>query len=299
MFWEKMLWFFMALLCAALWAVSNIGDKVLVTKYAKSPLVAMAIPSLIGSLVLAPLAFAFGFSIPEPDLLALYCFTVFIWMLGVLLYYRAMQEAEASRVSVAYNSLPIFTLALAIVFLGETVSLLQFAGIVCLMLGAILVSFKKAGRIKIGKWALAVPISAILLAADTVVSKYVLAGSDWWSLTVLRSFIFSAFLIIALPFYYKKIKAAITEKPRVLAVALSSETFYLTGRGAFMLSLSLGTASLVGAVTAIQPFFVLLFAVFLTKAFPSFLKEEIDKSHLAIKLAAVALAVAGAAMVSL
>jgi drug/metabolite transporter (DMT)-like permease len=279
--------------------VSNIGDKVLVTNYTKNPLIAMAIASLIGALALAPFALIFGFSIPEPSLLALYCFTVFLWMLGVILYYRAMQEAEASRVSVAYNSLPIFTLALAILFLGETVSLLQFAGVVCLMLGAILVSLKKAGNIRVGKWALAIPISAVLLATDTVVSKYVLAGSDWWSLTVLRSFIFSVFLILALPFYYKKLFAAIKEKPRVLAVALSSESFYLTGRAAFMLSLSLGTASLVGAVTAIQPFFVLLFAVFLTKVFPSFLKEEIDKEHLTLKIAAVALAVAGAAMVSI
>ncbi|MCX6802110.1 MAG: DMT family transporter [Candidatus Diapherotrites archaeon] len=299
MFWEKMLWFFLAVLCAALWAVSNIGDKVLVTKYTNSPLAAMAIASLAGSLALTPFAFAFGFSIPAPGLLALYCFTVFLWMLGVILYYRAMQEAEASRVAVAYNSLPIFTLALAILFLGETVSLLQFAGIICLMLGAILVSLKKAGHIKVGKWALAVPVSAVLLATDTVVSKYVLEGSDWWSLTVLRSFIFSAFLIIGLPLYYKKVKETIIAKPRVLAVALSSESFYLVGRAAFMLSLSLCAASLVGAVTAIQPFFVLLFAVFLTKVFPSFLKEEIGKEHLKLKIAAVVLAVAGAAMVSL
>ncbi len=293
------MWLLITLAAVFFWSFVNIFDKVLVTDYTKSPLISTALINLIGFFILLPFIALFGFKMLRLELLLLYVLDISLWVIAVLLYYKAIQLGEASRVVTAFNTIPIFTLALAVLLIGESVSAAQLAGIVLLVLGAILVSAKKTRGVSVRKWIFIVPIAAVLFGLDTVVTKFLLASVDWFSLLVLRALILFALFSLALPFYYKKLFSIVKKKPKALLVATASELFYFPGRGLLTIALSISSASIVSAVTSIQPFFVLLIALASSIFFPKFLREEIDVEHVAIKSIAVILAVAGAAMVSL
>jgi len=279
------------------WALENIFDKVLVTDHTKNPFITVVLVNFIGLVLLLPIALVFGLAIPKLDILLFYAMAILLWLLAIWLYFKAVQEGEASRVITAFNIIPFFVLFFAVFLLGETVSSAQFVGIVFLVSGAILVSLKKSKHSLVRKWILFVVISAALFGLDTIITKHLLLSVDWLSLLVWRSIITCGFFVIAMPFYYKTLKAVI-KKPKTIALAVSSESSSLIGRGFLYIALSIESASLVYALTSVQPFFVLLMAIACTKLFPKFLKEEIDTEHIAIKIIAVVLAVVGAIMLA-
>ena len=293
-----MMWLFITLGAVLFWSFVNIFDKALVTDYTKSAWLATALVNLVGFFIVLPFIAFFGFKIPSLSLVLIYSLDILLWVGAVLLYYKAIQQGEASRVITAFNTIPLFTLVLAVLLLGETISGAQLAGIILLVLGAILVSVKKSRGISVRKWIFIVPIAASIFALDTVVTKFLLSSIDWFSLVALRAIILFVIFLAALPFYYKALKKVVMRKPRAVLLAIASESFYYPGRALLMIALSLSTASLVSAVTSIQPFLVLLIAIASSALFPKFLKEEIDIEHTAIKVIAVILAVAGAAMIS-
>ena len=61
---------------------------------------------------------------------------------------------------------------------------------------------------------------------------------------------------------------------------------------------SVGFISLVGALTAVQPFFVLLFAIILSIFYPKIIKEEISKSTILIKFTATFLMFLGIILIT-
>ena len=291
-------WLFLTLAAVFLWGFVNIFDKVLVTDYTRDPLLATVLANFVGLLLLAPLALIFGFSVPELDILLIFGLSLVLNLSGVLLYFKAIQGGEASRVITAFNTIPLFTLVLAVLLLGETLSAAKFVGIMLLVLGAVLVSLKKTQGVCVRKWILLVFLAASFFALDTIITKYLLSFIDFWSLIVLRSISISCIFIALLPLYYKKLKKVVTEKPKAVLLAFAGSAFYLPGRAFLLIALSISTASLVSAIISLQPFFVLLIAIACTRFFPQFLREEIDVGHVSIKLIAVILAVAGAALVS-
>lgn len=288
---------FFVIMTTIFWAFANIFDKVPVTDYTKSPFITTVLVNFIGLAMLLPVALVFGLAILELGMLLIYAVSILLWLLAIWLYFKAVQEGEASRVVTAFNIIPFFVLFFAVFLLGETISIAQFVGIVLLVSGAVLVSVKKSNGSFVRKWILFVIISAALFGLDTIITKHLLSFVDWLSLLVWRSIITCGFFAIAMPFYYKRLKAVI-KKPKIIALAISSEGFSLVARGFLYVALSIGTASLVYAVTSIQPFFVLLIAIACSRLLPKFLKEEIDIEHTAIKIIAVVLAVAGAIMLA-
>ena len=62
-------------------------------------------------------------------------------------------------------------------------------------------------------------------------------------------------------------------------------------------AVSLGPVSLVVPISAVQPFFVLLYSIFLTKFAPNILKEEITKETLFMKLSAIVLVFIGTLLI--
>jgi len=289
-----MLWFFLALLTVTLWSFTNIFDKIFVTKYLKDPLVAPAVCSLMNLPILLVIVPVLGFTVPGTDWLLLLFVSSLFHAAASFLYFKAMQAGEVSRVITAINSMPIFVLILAVFFLGETPGPWQIGGIFLVVLGAMLVSQRR--HFKLSGWFFVTLVSAALYSVDTVLHKFLLQGMTVVELVEWKA-VFG--IIIFTPigiFYFKKLKKLAKENPKAFGFPFLAQAFFVSGRFSFVGALSLGMASLVSAVTAVQPFIILGLALVSTKLFPKWIKEEIDMKTVALKLLAVCLVVLGSVM---
>ena len=62
-------------------------------------------------------------------------------LLGQLLYYYALKTSESSIVVPLVATFPLFTFLIATIFLGDEVTLNKMGGIICIVLGVVLLSF--------------------------------------------------------------------------------------------------------------------------------------------------------------
>jgi len=175
-------WFVLALTASVLWAGTDVIDKYILTGHLGNPfsyqllflLTEIPIPFLL--LALTPVSFLFPWS-------ALSMLAGLIIFSSFLFYYKAMTVEEASRVISLLYVGPIFVLPLAFVFLGESLGLSQYLGVVLLVLSAILVSYRKIGG---KKSSVISPALGFMLAFDLVhagyeiLAKYILIFIDYW-----------------------------------------------------------------------------------------------------------------------
>ena len=285
-----MLWFLLAFVATIIASITNISDKVLVSKYLKNPFLGTIVCNIAGIPILSA-----AFLLKPPEILSMEEFVrVFIAVLfgiaGTLLYFKAMQKAEASRVLVTLQAFPVFVLVFAIIFLGETPSYVQIAGIVLVVIATMLVS---AGKLDKNRWALATLLCSFLWAINAVTIKHILASVDYWSLFLWSSAMILAIYVLALPLYFKELKSSLLAKPRLLTFAFLSQGSFFTSYVLRLLAFSIGYVSLVSVVGALQPFIVLAFAFVVSRFAPFLFKETFDVKSAITKIASVVLAVFG------
>jgi drug/metabolite transporter (DMT)-like permease len=139
-----MQWYFFAFLSPLLWAISNHIDKYILSKYLKN--VGSGVLAIFAGLV--GLMLSLGILIVSPSsILGMSLFhAVIIILNGALLliafipYFYALQEEDASSVVPLYQMIPIFSLILGSFLLGESLTLVQSFGGMCIIFGAVLIS---------------------------------------------------------------------------------------------------------------------------------------------------------------
>jgi DME family drug/metabolite transporter len=282
-----MLWFLLALAATVLYSVVNISDKVLVNRYLKNPLLG----TIVCDITMIPVV-GIAFLVSPPKILKIDEFLMVLTatlfgIAGVLLYFKAMRKAEASRLVVALQSLPLFVLVLAVIFLGETLSYAQIFGIISIVVAAILASDGKLGK---NKWVLAAFLCSLLWAMEAIVTKYLLGSVDYWSLFLWSSLMALSIYAIALPLYFKELRRTIVAKPKLLAFGFLSAGSYFVAYILELMALSIRYVSLVSAVSALQPFIVLVLAAMVSKFAPSLFREAIDRKSVTIKVVGALLA---------
>jgi len=289
---------FFALLVPLGWGITNIIDKIVVEKYFKSPELATVFLQFVG---LAWVLLASLFFEVEPidfDTLLLFSFSIVLWLGGILFYFRALLSGETSRVITAFNILPLFVMFLAIAFIGETITEPQIVGVILLVAGAALVSFKKGKESFFRGWIVLVLISALLFSADTIMTSIVVTRLGWFSALYWKMVIACAIVLLLSPLYARKLFSVVKKHPKGAILGGLGEGISMTARGILYFSFTLAPVSLVYSVSSVQPFLVLVIAVIMTKFAPRYLKENIAADQISIKLIAVLLAVAGAILIS-
>jgi drug/metabolite transporter (DMT)-like permease len=108
-----------------------------------SPLTLTAVTTAIGAALLLPVAAlelrAAPAAIFRPDALAAILYLgIFPSFLSFSLWNRSIRTFGPSRASLAYNTLPLFAVILAGIFLGETLKLYQLAGGAIIIAGVVI-----------------------------------------------------------------------------------------------------------------------------------------------------------------
>ncbi len=292
-----MLWLILTLLATTMFAIVQIIDKIYMSKWIKQPAIPVIIFGFIG------IAASFVISLVK-GLASISIFNLFIaiisgasFVIMSILYFKAIQLEEVSRVGPLFHLAPIFVLIIAAIFLNESFTLLKYIGIFLLVAGAILLSIRSFD-IKFNKSFFLMIFAALFLALSSTSIKYLLNFMDYWS-----AFSYARFgaIIILLPvifIYLPDLKKLATKQKEILTIISSNELINITALFIMTVAISIGFVTLVQALITTQIIFVLLFSTVLSIYYPKILEEEISKNIIFQKIIAIILMLAGAIIVA-
>ena len=212
--------------------------------------------------------------------------------LGYLLFMRSLLLEELSRITILSYIHPIFVVILAYLLLNESLSFLDYLAIAMLTISATLVSYR--GREIVISRAL-IPMLGLnaALAIESIVAKYLLSITDYWS------YIFWFMLgLICMRISFlidKRVRRRFREvkfDKKMIIYGSSISMLFLIANLAFYYALSLQLVSIVVAVSATQPIAILLM-IYLVNRRGNFVDEELSYKMLAYKMISSILVVLG------
>lgn len=290
-------WIYFVLMAYGVWSLTSIIDKIVISKgYIKSPLVYIVLNGLMNILLIALLPFA-GF---EPlkfiDFLIALLYGIF-FSLGIMIYYKAVEYEEISRIIMLNQLTPIFALGMSFLFLGEVLTKNHLMGFMLWILAGIIVSYKRTGKaFRLSKAVYFMAASTFLIAVALVASKHIFSVTSFWSgFLWLRLTSFSALLVLLFPSVRKDFADAFRTNGNkakgllLFKMAIDFSAFILLGY-----AVTQGPISLIAALSnAVWPVFVFILALIISIFWPSVIKEDMDKKAVLAKLAAIVLILMG------
>lgn len=294
-----MSWIVYSLIAAFIWAVVNIVDKHILTKYIREPIVPVMIMGSVGLTASLLVYFIRGFSYLSNLHIAWAVLAGMLYILSAIFYFRAAKLEEISRIVPLYYLAPLFVLILAAVFLGEIFTPIKYAGIVLLVIGALMISKRNGILFKFEKAFIYMILCVLCLSIGSVIMKYLLNFTDYWTVF---SYIRIGSVVALIPtwmMYYGSLRKMIRRNgPKVVSAMALNESLNIVAILCFYVAASVGYITLVEALVSIHTLFVFVIAALLSLYAPKILKEEIGHSTLVKKFCAIVLMIIGAIMIT-
>lgn len=280
-------WLLLSIISVIALAVSNLLQRVLMREE-KSNVFAYSLAFLLTCAALVGLfAFVRGFVMPPiQELWFNFVLSTVLYAAGTLFLFRALQNIGASEAAILTSSRALWTIVVALIFLGESFDLLKTLGVVLIIGSITLVSLKK-GAVRFNKGTLYALGSAFCYGVAFANDTFILRQSDALSYLTL-AFLFTGLIILAMnPRVIKELKTHLN--PLVLSKMVLLSLFYSTSGIAIYLAYQQGgTASQLAPINQSVVILTVLFAAI-------FLGE---RSQLMRKFAGAIMALAGILLLS-
>lgn len=296
------LWLIIIVLAYLFFSLAYLGDK-LVLAGAPKPVSYTFYVGLLSLFVLCLIPIS-NFYFPGFPLFYLMIFDAAIYICALYLMFVGLENFEVSKVMTTVGATqPILILGLTWIIWGEQIfTRTDIIAFVLLIIGTILISYKKNnfgvknGFLKI------VLLSSLLFSIDYILQKYIfiklpfLVGFIW--LRILMFFFASMFLLS------EKNRREIFKKRNIENKKLGPIFLFSQVSGGlanFLQSYAIALAPvallpIVNSLRGLQYVFLFLITVFLTVFFPKILKEEISKKIIIQKSISIILIVIGLAL---
>ncbi len=297
-----MLWLYITIIAYLLFALANIGDKLVVSKFKTKPIVfAFYVGFMgIGTLIFVP----FGVIMPELSQIFWSFLGGTAFVMALFCMYKAIDAGETTKaITLLGSSSPIFTFFLSYLFLDERLSLKQIIAFIILVLAIITISWPlKSKKEKVNKglifWGI---LAGLTFAVSYVLAKYVyfyqpfISGFVW----IRIGGFLTAVIILLIPRNRKLIKIdwQMPKKQKGILI-LAIQAFGGLGVIGQNYAFSLASATLVNALQAVQYALVFVLASLLGFKYPV-LKEKLNWKQVLQKIAAIILIAIGLYFITL
>ena len=294
-------WFFIGLIGYLLLAVVFILDKFIVTKATKTIIYTFySTIFMFGALVALPII---GFKFLHGVDWWWAIISGVSYGLGLWGLYVAVNQGEASHIN-PFNGgmVTIFIFILSSVFLSEKLSTIQTFGILILVLSSLLLSFEKSRKhngFHIGfVWAI---IAALFFAISNVTAKYLYGQYDFWT-----AFVWSkattglvGLVLLLSPTVWHSFRKNKNNKKDTYA---HKHSLFLIGTDKIVsivaviliqYAMSIGSVTVVGAMSGIQYVLMFIMIYLLTKFVPKVFKEYFTKREIVVEVLALILVLIG------
>ncbi len=292
------MWLFYAVLSTTLWALTNPTDAALRRHFIKNDFDLAWFLTFFRLPVALILLVIFRNSIAWDVNTALMLLAGFLWTLPIAFYYRAVEFEEVSRVVIFMQLLPVFTLIIAGIFIGERLEWYQFFAFFLILFGGIFAAIRKIE----GVWHFSKAFGLLVLAAlcwaasDVMFKAFEIGFLSFWSafsVYFLGSSLFSLVLLFS-PKRVSRVFSNFKNLPsRGWMLLVFANTAGISGSLFFAYALTLGKASLTTVIVGIQPLLAFVFAYLLGRIFPEIPRESVDRKSITFKLFSLFLVVLG------
>lgn len=291
-------WIFLALLAPLFWAFSNFVDKYLLGKHTKGIYDFLFFSSVtsLSWIFIVVLTFFVGF----PDL------NEFSWIpitTGVFLLYsygfygKALEKGDTSALVILFKLIPVVTVILAFIFLGQKLSANESLGFMIVLIGATFVSFQRIGRGGFIKGFWLILIAILMWAIVTVMIDYGLQKIAFWDyfiLDVLGQGIGGLSLLLLSPVRREIIAGVKTGTIKKYNLFMGNNLLDLFGQMSVKKALAIGpSAGLITVVTQVQSFYAIVIGLALSIFLPHVIKEDISAGTLVKKFIGAAIMFVG------
>lgn len=293
-----MTWFLIAIGAPFLWALVNIADQYLVSKYSEGERGSgglVLFSSFIGLFVALGIGIFQGglFDIPNLDKLLL-VITGGLTIAWIVLYLWTLELEDISSVAPWFLTVPVFGYILGYLFLGENINIHQKIGSLIVLGGLLLLSLDFSKKEKRSfKWrpAFYMLIACLMIAVMGILFKYVTVEENFW----ISSFweygglgIFGILIYLFVPRYRKEFQY-MNDKGgvRIFILNITSEITTMVGNFLTNYALLLAPVVMVYFVGSFQPAIVLILSIIGTKFFPKIIQEDISQRVLIPKIIAI------------
>jgi drug/metabolite transporter (DMT)-like permease len=293
-------WFAGALISTLLFSLVTILDKRLVGSFFPS----YHTFSIAFGLLQFPIAavfFAFviptvGFESGEGVLWALA--SGLLWAVGLSLFFYGLSIEEVSRAAPMQSVTPVITAVIAVVLFGDIVSPTQWAGILVVVGGAVMINLRKVdGRYRIARGRAFV---VLLLAAFALGSAFIVSDEATDRLNVgatqgLRALGMGVGVLAlsARPRHISPLIVVLQNRRTVGLMLVAEGIMAPTAALIFVYALSVGSVSLVTTVAAVRPLAILVLSLSLSTRYWNVLHEPMDRDTIGLKVVATLLIVGG------
>lgn len=310
---DALYWIGLAALAPLLWAFVNHIDKYFLSDKFSNTKVGITgglmIYSTMFSIVVLPILFWWHpithalFEVPLLNIATL-LFTGILGALSVLLYLIALDQDEASIVVPIFQTIPIFGLIFGYIFLGETLTMWQLAGMFIVIVSSMFLTLdmdiEQGIRIKY-KVLFLMLLSSAFFALAYALFKY--AALDMYFTDALffenigMLMFGSGLLTIA---RYRKSFMSLLKNNfvKITSLNLTSEGLTVLGNVATQYAIMIAPIALVATIAGLQPIFVLGIGVVMTLFKPHLGEEKISRKHMVHKFVTIAFIVIGGAIIS-
>ena len=291
---------FLAVAAGFLWSVTNIIDKVVLSRLIKHPALVMLaswIVSLVAGLVTLPRSSEWPVGV-DWWWMAL---SGFLYMLGMLWYFIALKREEPSRVIPLYALAIVFLTILSAVFLDEVFSFRTYIGIGLVVVATIVIVSRRNFLEAFHSKALGIMVlSTLAYAVSYVAMKHLLGTYSDMEVFSIQHIFTGIFGLVVMAFYSSEIRSAYHEaRKRHLSIVALSEILGVAGGYLFIAASAVWFVTLVETVMSIQYVFVFLWSFLISRFWPSLSTEEMTPRIIVQKIAAIAMIIGGVALLTL
>lgn len=243
---------------------------------------------------------AFLFHTPNVRVILLALAQGIVIISALFFLFTAFKRGEASRVAPAVGALnAIFTILLAVLFLGERLALLQAGGIVLLIAGSLFLTFRAATLRAIHSYAAPAMISGFLFALSFVLLKALFGETSFVSAIVtvgIAQFLVGLVMLISAlrgEYVGERSSAAARAKSQlvmpkpVFVLFVGKQISASVGTLAISFAISLTSVSVVNATEGVKYAFLFVMMILLSLYFPRILGEDLRGSSVVAKVLGV------------
>ncbi len=280
-----MTWVLIAIFDPMLHGIANVFDNYLTNRIWKNT----------GSLVFYAIAtnvifIPFVFLIQRPDVppISAIPWIVLVGILDVVYlfpYYRALRSDDTSTVSSLFSLGYVFVPLLAFLIVDEVLLAHQYVGFALIVLSSMAVTW--SGRLRFSRSFLYMALASLLVALEAVLYKYLFEEMSW-STAFVWSNVASLVTLVPLllwPSTVRAIKNSFGEFKKSGHIFVLEELMTFAGAAAMTYAIALAPVTLVEGIGALQPFFVLSYAMIFNRVLPGIFKERMDRRSLLKKFA--------------
>jgi uncharacterized membrane protein len=295
-------WVSIAVLSTAILGMVNIIDSHLLSKRMPS-LQAFLLPAGAISLVYGLVIF---YLFPLPDDTGFWPLMVTVGSgiartLSLIILLYTLRMDEVSRIIPMSSTYPIFVAIIAIPLLGETLDYLGWIAVIIVVAGAAIVSARQSpggSTTWLGRAFLLLGGSSLLMAVANVSTKYALDYISFWHMYWITIFcMVGIFMLISLRSSILKELVNMKQRNSSIALVAFNEILVVAGVATSFWAMKMGPISLVSTIASSRPIFVVIYAIILSRTYPTFLKWQTSKGMLALRLMAIAMIVGGIAII--